>query len=195
MLSIIIKKTKYETITFQSTSNVTNIELFSSLDNLGDNIFDDCNDSLVVRCFTYAPLTSREDTLGNLGENATLVVPKGTKIIYENIAPWSTFPNIEEWETDEDKNDKGKFVKVSDEIYCKRLHSIAESKSKVDRYFIKEVIEELAQAYEQDVKNIKAAIKNRKNISVVSLFDYQNKTDEDISEILLKNYIMWKSKS
>ena len=50
-------------------------------------------------------------------------------------------------------------------------------------------------AYEQDVKNIKAAIKNRKNISVVSLFDYQNKTDEDISEILLKNYIMWKSKS
>ena len=132
---------------FQSTHNVTNIELFSSLDNLGDNIFDDCNDSLVVRCFTYAPLTSREDTLGNLGENATLVVPKGTKIIYENIAPWSTFPNIEEWETDEDKNDKGKFVKVSDEIYCKRLHSIAESKSKVDRYFIKEVIEELAQAY------------------------------------------------
>lgn len=132
---------------FQSTRNVTNIELFSSLDNLGDNIFDDCNDSLVVRCFTYAPLTSREDTLGNLGENATLVVPKGTKIIYENIAPWSTFPNIEEWETDEDKNDKGKFVKVSDEIYCKRLHSIAESKSKVDRYFIKEVIEELAQAY------------------------------------------------
>ena len=102
---------------------------------------------LIVRQSKTFSLTSKEDTLGHLGENATLVVPKGTKIIFENIAPWSTFPNIEEWETDEDKNDKGKFVKVSDEIYCKRLHSIAESKSKVDRYFIKEVIEELAQAY------------------------------------------------
>ena len=42
-------------------------------------------------------------------------------------------------------------------------------------------------AYEQDVKNIKAAIKNRKNISVVSLFDYQNKTDKSIEKIL-SNY-------
>lgn len=132
---------------FQSTSSVTNIELYSSLKTFGDYIFDDCNNNLVVRYFAYAPLTSKEDTIGNLGENATLVVPKGTKIIYENIAPWSTFPNIEEWEIDEDKNDKGKFVKVSDEIYCKRLQSIAESKRKVDRLFLKEVIEELAQTY------------------------------------------------
>lgn len=132
---------------FQSTRNVTNIELFSTLDNLGEKIVDDCNDSLIVRCFTYVPLTSREETFSNLGENAKLVVPKGTKIIFENITPWSMFPNIEEWETDEDKNDKGKIIKVSDEIYCKRLHSLAESKRKVDRYFIKGAIEELAKAY------------------------------------------------
>ena len=132
---------------FQSARNVTNVELFSSLDKFGDYIFDDCNNDLVVRYFAYAPLTSKEDAIGNLGENATLVVPKGTKIIFENIAPWSTFPNIEEWEIDEDKNDKGKFVKVSDEIYCKRLQSIAESKRKVDRLLLKEIIEELAQTY------------------------------------------------
>ena len=48
-------------------------------------------------------------------------------------------------------------------------------------------------AYEQGVKNIKAAIKNRRNISVVSLTDYQNKTDSEISELLLKDYIIWKS--
>lgn len=132
---------------FQSVRNVTTIELFSSLETFGDYIFDDCNENLVVRCFTYVPLTSKEDAIGYLGENATLVVPKGTKIIFENLAPWSTFPNIEEWEIDEDKNDKGKFVKVSDEIYCKRLQSIAESKRKVDRLLLKEVIEELAQTY------------------------------------------------
>ena len=102
---------------------------------------------MIVRYFTYAPLTSKEDTIGDLGDNATLVVPKGTKIIFENLAPWSTFPNIEEWEIDEDKNDKGMFVKVSDEVYFKRLQSIAESKRKVDRFLLKEIIEELAKTY------------------------------------------------
>ena len=133
-------------LAFQSSS-VTYIELSSSIDVLGIKMFDNCNDNLVVRCFTYAPLTSKEDAFGNLGEKATLVVPKGTKIVFKNLAPWSIFPNIEEWEIDEDKNDEGKFVKVSDEIYCKRLQSIAESKRKVDRSLLKEIIEELAQTY------------------------------------------------
>ena len=132
---------------FQSIDSVTNIELFSSLEIFGEYIFDDCNKDLVVRYFAYAPLTIKEDVFGNLGENATLVVPKGTKIIFENTVPWSAFPNIEEWETDEDKNDKGKFVKVSDETYWMRLQSIAESKNKVDRYYLKEIIIELAQSY------------------------------------------------
>ena len=132
---------------FQSVRNVKNIELFSSLDTLGNNVFDDCNNDLVVRFFAFAPIKSKEDEIGYLGENATLVVPKGTKIIFENLAPWSTFPNIEEWEIDEDKSDKGKFVKVSDEVYCKRLQSIADSKRKVDRLLLKEIIEELTQNY------------------------------------------------
>jgi hypothetical protein len=49
-------------------------------------------------------------------------------------------------------------------------------------------------AYEQDVKNIKAAIKNIKNVSVVSLSNYQGKSDEDISGLLLKDFVLWKSK-
>lgn len=132
---------------FKSAKGVTSIELFSSLETLGNFIFDDCNDNLVVRCFVCAPLASTGDTIGDLGENATLVVPRGTKIIFKNLAPWSTFPNTEEWEIDEDKSDKGKFVKVSDEIYCKRLRSIAESKRKVDRLLLKETIEDIAQTY------------------------------------------------
>ena len=141
------KAREIQDFAFQSAGNFTNIELFSSLDKFGEYIFDGCNKDLVIRYFAYAPLTTKEDAIGNLGENATLIVPKGTKMIYENVAPWSAFPNIEEWETDEDKNDKGKFVKVSDETYWMRLQSIAESKNKVDRFFLKEIIKELAQSY------------------------------------------------
>ena len=132
---------------FKSTMSVTNVEFFSSLTKLGDNIFDGCKSDLVVRYFAYAPLTANDNSIGNIGKNVTLVVPKGTKLIFENIAPWSTFPNIDEWETDEDKNDEGQFFKVSDEIYCKRLQSIADSKRKVDRPLLKEIIRELAQTY------------------------------------------------
>lgn len=141
------KAKEIQNCAFQSTISVTSIELFSSLDKFGEYIFDDCNKDLIVRYFAYVPLTTKEDAIGDLGENATLVVPKGTKIIYENVAPWSAFPNIEEWETDEDKNEKGKFVKVSDETYWVRLQSIAESKNKVDRFLLKEIITELAQSY------------------------------------------------
>ena len=49
-------------------------------------------------------------------------------------------------------------------------------------------------AYEQDVKNIKAATKNIKNTSIISLSNYQSKTDDEISEMLLKDYVVWKSK-
>ena len=49
-------------------------------------------------------------------------------------------------------------------------------------------------AYEQDVKNIKAATKNIRNTSIISLSNYQSKRDEEISEMLLKDYVVWKSK-
>ena len=49
-------------------------------------------------------------------------------------------------------------------------------------------------AYERDVHNIRTAIKNIKNTSVVSLTDYQSKTDEEISSMLLMDYIIWKQK-
>jgi hypothetical protein len=49
-------------------------------------------------------------------------------------------------------------------------------------------------AYEQDVKSIKATIKNIRNTSVVTLSNYQSRTDEEISETLLKDYIVWKRK-
>jgi hypothetical protein len=49
-------------------------------------------------------------------------------------------------------------------------------------------------AYEQDVNNIKSATKGIRNTSIISLSNYQSKTDNEISEILLKDYVIWKSK-
>ena len=46
---------------------------------------------------------------------------------------------------------------------------------------------------ESDVKNIELAIKGIKNVSVVQLSDYQTKTDDEISDMLLGGYIRWKS--
>lgn len=133
---------------FKSAKDASYIELFSSLNTLDAYAFDECSDDLVVRCFFYAPMaTANEYAFGTLGPNATLVVPNGTKIIFENIVPWKLFPHIEEWATDEDRNDEGEFVKVSDEVFYRRLQSIADSKDKADRLVLKDTIEDLAQTY------------------------------------------------
>lgn len=49
-------------------------------------------------------------------------------------------------------------------------------------------------AYEQDVNNIKTAIKRIDNASILSLSNYQGKADNEICEMLLKDYVIWKSK-
>ena len=43
--------------------------------------------------------------------------------------------------------------------------------------------------------NIQNTITNVENTSVVSLNDYSSKTDEEISQILLKDYINWKKQN
>ena len=49
-------------------------------------------------------------------------------------------------------------------------------------------------AYEQDVQNIKSATKSIRNTSIISLSNYQSKTNNEINEMLLKDYVIWKSK-
>lgn len=132
---------------FKYTKGDKTIELFSSLDKLGENVFDGTSDNLVLRYFSYSPIRCGEDTFGEIGNNATLVVPKGTKIIYENASPWMSFPHIEEWDVDLDRNKEGEFTPISDEVCYKRLLSIAESKNKADRLYLEEIISELAQSY------------------------------------------------
>ncbi len=132
--------------------NVSSIELFSSLEILGESVFDNLSNDITVRFFSYTPIKVNDYTFNKIGENATLVVPVGTKNIFKEATPWCLFPHIEEWDTNINKNKEGEFYTVSDEIFNKRLQSIANSKINVNRDYLKEIISEIAQSY-LDVKS------------------------------------------
>ena len=114
---------------------------------MGDNIFEQTDNKFFVRWFGFAPMNISEDTFKFMGKETTLVVPKGTKMIFENASPWAYFPVIEEWETSIDKDENGKEITVTDEVYYKRLQSLSASKEKADRFYLKEIITELSQSY------------------------------------------------
>ena len=142
----LLKIKEIQSCAFQETP-VNTIELFSSLEKMGKTVFDQTNNNFVLRYFSYMPMLIDDNSFGNLGNEATLVVPRGTKMIFEGASPWNSFPIIEEWDLNVDKNENGEFVAVNDEIHCKRLVSLIESKNKVERQYLSEIINELAQDY------------------------------------------------
>lgn len=74
------------------------------------------------------------------------MVPRGTRLIFENAIPWSVFANIEEM--DLDRNIDGAETEfISNDDHKLRLHSIADSIYKVDRDYIKNIIQDLAYNY------------------------------------------------
>jgi len=122
------------------------IELFSSLNKIGRNAFSGTN-NLIYRYYSYTPLKIDSHAFDEIGDSAILVIPKGTRQIFESCEPWSFFPNIEEWDVNVDREDD-KDVQVTDEIYSKRLKSIAASKLNPDRVYLKDIISELALNYQ-----------------------------------------------
>lgn len=122
-------------------------EFFSCLEKIDDNAFQNTKDNVKIRYFSSSPVRQSANVFRGLSENATLIVPRGSKIIFQNAAPWSLISNICESELDIDINENGEEIIVTDEIYLKRLKSVAESKIKADRYFLKEIIEDLCLNY------------------------------------------------
>lgn len=114
-------------------------ELFSSLDEIKAKAFSNTAKNVTIRCYSFAPPKVSDAAFADIGDEATLVVPKGAKSIYEHAIPWSAFPNIEEWEVSIDKTNETE-TPVSDEMMYKRLKSIAESKERVDRVYLREII-------------------------------------------------------
>ena len=122
-------------------------EFFSCIEKIGDNAFLNTKDNVNIRYFSSVPFRLSANALKGLSENATLIVPKGSKIIFQNAAPWSVISNICESDLDVDFGENGDAVIVSDEIHLKRLKSVADSKMKADRPFLKEIIEDLCLNY------------------------------------------------
>lgn len=136
-----------QSLAFSSASCIKHVELFSSLNYIANNAFDNTQNALTIRLFSYVPIKVDENAFANVGNNSTLVVPKGTKLIFENASPWMSFSNIEEWDISVDKNEKGKSIPVTDEIYYSRLQSIAKSKVKIDREYLIDILSDLLDTY------------------------------------------------
>ena len=165
---------------FSGIKGKKTIELFASLEKLEDGVFGYTDDNLIIRYFSYVPMRIGEDAFRKLGKDTTLVVPKGAKIIFENASPWMASPHIEEWEADVDKDDEGEFIPVSDEAYYKRLQSIADSKNKADRFYLKEIITELAQSFlyvdsDEEYEEVMSLFAYNRNFSPVIVTDLEKK--------------------
>lgn len=122
------------------------IELPSSLSYIGDCAFTSTADGLKIICLSIVPFKISNNAFSGISDNATLYVPKGTKILYENTAPWSTISNIEEFELDKDFEDEEK--DISDEVHYFRLNSIANSIRNADRFYLKEILHDIILSYQ-----------------------------------------------
>lgn len=122
------------------------IELPSSLSYIGDWAFNSTADDLKIVCLSIVPFKLSNGAFHGISDNATLYIPKGTKVIYENTAPWSTFTNIEEIELEKDFCEDDK--EISDEHLYARLNSIANSIRNADRVYLKEILNDIALSYQ-----------------------------------------------
>lgn len=124
--------------------NQTDIfEFFSTLNRIDDGAFLNTKDGVKIRFFSSCPVRLPLNAFRGLSDNATLLVPKGSKIIFQNAAPWSVIANIHECDLNIDYNENGDEMLSADDIHLKRLKSVAESKIKADRYYLKEIIEDV----------------------------------------------------
>lgn len=131
---------------FESSEKTKVIELSSSLTYVGEEAFSSTADDLKIICLSIVPFKLPNAAFSGISDNATLFVPKGSKIIFENTAPWSTFSNIVEFDLEKNLCDDGK--DISDEHLYARLNSVSNSMRNADRFYLKEILHDLALSYQ-----------------------------------------------
>lgn len=131
---------------FSNAKNIKIIEFPSTLSHIGESAFNSTADDLKIICLSLVPFKLPDDAFRGISDNATLFIPKGTKVIYENMLPWSTFTNIEEFDMDKDLCDEER--NVSDEHMYSRLNSIVNSVKNFDRIYLKEMLYDIVQSYQ-----------------------------------------------
>ncbi len=131
---------------FYEDKNVHVFELFSCLETIAKNAFDSTLKNIIVKLFSFTPINVDRDAFQGLKESSTLMVPKGTKLIFEKSLPWSVFDHIEEMDLERNTVDDEE-VLVSVDEYRFRLESVASSIHKADREYLKNIIQDLSYNY------------------------------------------------
>lgn len=133
-------------LAFYQDYNIKVVDIFSSLKNIRKNAFSSTSENLTIKLFSFVPLKVDKDAFQGMDNKAILMVPKGTRMIFENAIPWSVFDNIEEM--DLDRNILGSETEfISNDEYKLRLQSIADSIFNVNREYVKNIIQDLAYNY------------------------------------------------
>lgn len=131
---------------FSSAERFKVIVFTATLSYIGDSAFNSTADDLKIICLSLVPFKLPYGVFNGISDSATLFIPKGTKVIYENTLPWSSFKNIEEFDIDKNFDDAEK--EISDEHLYARLNSIANSIRNVDRIYLKEVLQDIMMSYQ-----------------------------------------------
>lgn len=129
---------------FMNNFILQTIELASTLKQIGDNAFYGTG-NLKLICLSAVPCKVSNNAFCGVNESGILYVPKGSKVIYENTQPWSSFSSIEEFDLCQDIENGGD---VSDEHMFFRLNSVANSFRTADRYQLAELIKDIALSYQ-----------------------------------------------
>lgn len=139
----IIKLPKIRIIGSHAFCNVSKEYWVSSnLEDIRDGAFSDTDDNFKLRIFSLAPIKVSENAFEGISEDATLIIPKHTKIIFENAIPWNQFENIEEIDVSEDDSDN-----ISEEEWANRLRDILFSINHVNRDYVKDIIDSIKENF------------------------------------------------
>ena len=87
---------------FSGCSGLTSVTTPNSVTSIGYEAFSGCSGLTSVTVNWNRPLANGAQFDGNVKQNATLYVPKGTAMMYMAAEGWSQFVNIQEFEDGED---------------------------------------------------------------------------------------------
>lgn len=142
---ILLKVKHISDYAFNNVSSMQVIELPASLSYIGEGAFNNTSDYLKIVCLSIAPIKLPHGAFNGISQHATLYVPKGSKIIYENALPWRSIINIEEFDIDKNFCDEEKGISDKD-IY--RLKNIILSTRNIDRLYLNEILQDITMSYQ-----------------------------------------------
>lgn len=143
-----LQKTKYIGIeAFYEETGTETFELFSCLEMIKANAFEATAENQIIRYFSYVPISVDNNAFQGMSDKAVLIVPKGTKLIFENAIPWASFDDIQEMDLTVNIVEKEN-VTISDEEYFLRLQSVVDSITRVDYNYLKEIIQNISYNYQ-----------------------------------------------